>query len=89
MRPNEVCLKFTDEAEFLAAIAGLDPALGVFDVIGPLVQGGQWSEDGTEIVAPVVTPGWHVNLALYPGQSLPENLQSYLISPATPFRIFG
>jgi hypothetical protein len=40
-------------------------------------------------VAPVVTPGWHVNLALYPGQSLPENLQSYLISPATPFRIFG
>jgi hypothetical protein len=28
MRPNEHFLRFGDEAEFLAALAGLDPALG-------------------------------------------------------------
>ena len=42
--------------------------------------GGEWDEEGNELVAPTVLPGWHIN---YLGD-LPEGWESYEVTPSTP-----
>ena len=54
------------------------------DVIGLISEGGEWDEDGNEIVPPTVLPGWHVNFL----GALPEGWESFEVKPATPHRKF-
>ena len=92
--------KFTDEAAWLTAAraAGFmgtdeegDEVLVQYthdraiDVIGTITEGGEWDEDGNEIVAPTVLSGWHVN---YIGD-LPTGWESYEVTPSTPYRVFA
>ena len=55
------------------------------DVIGVITEGGEWDEDGNEVVAPTVLPGWHVN---YVGK-LPTGWEQYEVTPTTPSRVFA
>mgnify|MGYP001163513593 FL=1 len=55
------------------------------DVMGTITIGGEWDDEGNEIVAPTVLPGWHVN---YLG-NLPEGWESYEVTPSSPSRIFA
>ena len=55
------------------------------DVIGVITEGGEWDEDGNEVVAPTVLPGWHVN---YVGE-LPTGWEQYEVTPTTPSRVFA
>ena len=55
------------------------------DVIGIITEGGEWDEDGNEIVPPTVLPGWHVN---YLGD-LPDGWEQYEVTPTTPARVFA
>ena len=55
------------------------------DVIGVITEGGEWDEDGNEVVAPTVLPGWHVN---YVGE-LPTGWEQYEVTPTTPTRVFA
>ena len=55
------------------------------DVIGTITEGGEWDDDGNELVAPTVLDGWHVN---YLG-ALPSGWQSYEVTPSTPHRVFA
>lgn len=92
---NQYFLKFTDEATALTALqaAGLDvgetatpnPLISV-DVIGDLVEPAVYSNDGVELVAPVLLEGFHVNLLC---EALPSELVVYLIEPRHPLRVFA
>ena len=55
------------------------------DVIGTITEGGEWDDDGNELVAPTVLDGWHVN---YLGD-LPTGWESYEVTPSTPQRVFA
>ena len=55
------------------------------DVIGIITEGGEWDDEGNEIVAPTVLSGWHVN---YLGD-LPTGWESYEVTPSTPHRVFA
>ena len=55
------------------------------DVIGTITEGGEWDNEGNEIVAPTVLSGWHVN---YLGD-LPTGWESYEVTPSTPHRVFA
>ena len=55
------------------------------DVIGTITEGGEWDNEGNEIVAPTVLSGWHVN---YLGD-LPTGWESYEVTPSTPYRVFA
>lgn len=55
------------------------------DVIGTITEGGEWDEDGNEIVPPTVLPGWHVN---YQG-ALPDNWDAFEVKPEAPHRIWA
>ena len=92
--------KFTDEAAWLTAaraagFMGTDEEGNeilikythnrAIDVIGTIIEGGEWDEDGNEIVAPTVLSGWHVN---YLGE-LPTGWESYEVTPSTPYRVFA
>ena len=55
------------------------------DVIGTITEGGEWDDEGNEIVAPTVLSGWHVN---YLGD-LPTGWESYEVTPSTPYRVFA
>ena len=55
------------------------------DVVGAITVGGEWDDEGNEIVAPTVLDGWHVN---YLGD-LPEGWGDYEVSPESPHRIFA
>ena len=54
------------------------------DVVGIITEGGEWDEDGNEIVAPTTLPGYHIN---YLG-ALPDGWESYEVTPSTPNRRF-
>ena len=92
--------RFTDEATWLTAakaagFMGTDEEGNevlvqythdrAIDVIGTITEGGEWDEDGNEIVAPTAIAGWHVN---YLG-NLPEGWGDYEVSPESPHRIFA
>ena len=92
--------KFTDEAAWLTAaraagFMGTDEEGNeiliqythdrAIDVIGTITEGGEWDDEGNEIVAPTVLDGWHVN---YLGD-LPTGWESYEVTPSTPYRVFA
>ena len=54
------------------------------DVVGTITEGGEWDEDGNEIVAPTTLPGYHIN---YRGD-LPDGWDAYEVTPSTPYRRF-
>ena len=54
------------------------------DVVGTITEGGEWDEDGNEIVAPTTLPGYHIN---YRGD-LPDGWDAYEVTPSTPHRRF-
>ena len=55
------------------------------DVIGTITRGGEWDEDGNELVAPTILNGFHVN---YIGE-LPEGWEQYEVKPELPYRVFA
>lgn len=58
-----------------------------FDPIGTITEGGVWDQQtGEELVPPTVLPGWHAN---YAGDSLPVDLDIYLVHPQQPYRVFA
>lgn len=54
------------------------------DVIGQIIRGGEWDENGNIITPPVVLDGWHVNFM----GALPEAWEPFLVSPKNPVRVF-
>lgn len=96
-------LRFTDETAAQAALetAGIYVApignnpgyykqadIGwAFDPIGTIVRGGVWDQEtGEELVPPTVLPGWHAN---YAGETLPQELSQYAVTPINPYRLFA
>ena len=92
--------RFTDEAAWLTAardagFMGTDEegkevliqytTSRAIDVIGIITEGGEWDEDGNEIVAPTVLPGWHIN---YLGD-LPTGWDAFEVKPTSPHRVFA
>ena len=56
------------------------------DVIGIITRGGEYDpETGAVIVAPTVLAGFHVNFI----GVLPDEWDDYLVTPATPYRVFA
>ena len=55
------------------------------DVVGVITEGGEWDEDGTEIVAPTTLDGYHIN---YLGE-LPEGWKTLEVKPENPYRVFA
>lgn len=88
-------LRFPDESAWTAAAtdAGfiVDDTLAAYthdhaiDVIGTIISGGEYDNEGAVIVAPTVLAGFHVN---YSGE-LPEGWDDYLVTPAAPYRVFA
>ena len=58
------------------------------DVIGFIYEGGQWDEEGNEIVAPTQLDGWHVNVRLVDGEDA-EPLLPYAVTPTNPRRVWS
>ena len=58
------------------------------DVIGTIYEGGQWDEEGNEIVAPTKLDGWHVNVRLSEGEN-EELLKDYTVFPENPRRVWA
>lgn len=96
-------LRFTDETAAQAALetAGIYVApignnpgyyrqadIGwAFDPIGTIVRGGVWDQEtGEELVPPTVLEGWHAN---YAGETLPQELSQYTVTPTNPYRLFA
>ena len=55
------------------------------DVIGTITRGGEWDEEGNEVVAPTTLDGFHVN---YIGD-LPEGWEKFEVKPQLPYRVFA
>lgn len=56
------------------------------DVVGTITRGGEYDPStGAVIVAPTVLAGFHVN---YSGD-LPDKWSKYVVTPATPYRVFA
>jgi hypothetical protein len=57
------------------------------DVIGTISRGGVWDQQtGAELVPPTILPGWHAN---YAADTLPPELEQYLVQPRNPVRVFA
>lgn len=89
-----------EQADTLLESAGLQvasddgyfPADGVSIYhVGVISTGGEWDEEGNEIVPPTVIDGWHVNLRLRdePTAEQLAALAGSLVTPDTPRVIFG
>ena len=55
------------------------------DVVGTITEGGEWDEDGNEIVAPTVLDGFHIN---YLGD-MPDGWEAFEVIPENPHRVFA
>ena len=88
--------RFADEAAWLTAAraAGFidadDQLVTVthdyaIDVVGTITVGGEWDEEGNELVAPTTLNGWHVN---YVGE-LPDGWEAFEVTPSNPYRVFA
>jgi hypothetical protein len=86
-----------EQADTLLESAGLQvasddgyiPADGVSIYhVGVISTGGEWDEEGNEIVTPTVIEGWHVNLRLRE-ILVTADLDEYLIEPTSPRVVFG
>ena len=89
-----------EQADTLLESAGLQvasddgyiPADGVSIYhVGVISTGGEWDEEGNEIVPPTVIDGWHVNLRLRAELTAEQItvLAGSLATPDTPRVIFG
>ena len=88
-------LRFPDEEAWLTAAADagfiVDDTLAAYthdhaiDVVGTITRGGEYDDEGAVIVAPTVLAGFHVNFA----GVLPSGWDDYLVTPATPYRVFA
>lgn len=86
---TDLYLKFPDEASATSLLyADEQPNYRNIDVLGTLYEGGQWDEEGNEIIAPTPIEGWHVNIRLVDGEDV-EPLLPYAVTPATPIRVWG
>lgn len=63
----------------------LAPAELTVDEIGHFYAGGEWDEDGDEVVAPAQLDGWHVNVL----GDLPPEAEPFEVFPANPRRVFA
>ena len=95
---TDYCLRFPDEATAFAAAQELgavtetedgERLVGFTDryaigVIGEIVLPPE-----TEDSEPIVLPGWHVNLRIIDGSDLPAELAPFVVTPATPFRVWA
>ena len=70
-----------NEAERLQAYSH-DHAI---DVVGIITEGGEWDEEGKELVAPTVLDGFHVNFL----GSLPMGWGALEVKPEIPVRVFA
>ena len=55
------------------------------DVIGIITIGGEWDEDGAEIVAPTTLDGFHINCV----GDLPDSWGTLEVKPENPYRVFA
>ena len=55
------------------------------DVVGIIIEGGEWDEDGNETVAPTTLNGFHIN---YLGD-LPTGWEAFTVKPKKPYRVFA
>lgn len=85
----DLYLKFPDEATANNLLfTDEQPNYHNIDIIGLISEGGEWDEEGNEIVAPTVIDGWHVNVRLV-GEEDSELLFPYVVTPATPKRCWA
>jgi hypothetical protein len=93
--PTPTFFRFPNEEEGMAALqaAGLLTDDGEFitashhhalDVIGTIIRGGEWDDEGNAITPPETLDGWHVN---YQGE-LPEGWEAFAVFPNSPYRVF-
>jgi len=96
-------LHFHDRAAWLESwsaceLSRLDEETGVYLPIyrchvvevGEIQKGGEWDEEGLEIVAPEILPGYHVNILLENELVLPAALEQYLLpKPDQPHMIWS
>jgi hypothetical protein len=54
------------------------------DIVGQIIRGGEWDQEGNVITQPEVLDGWHVN---YQGD-LPEAWIPFVVNPKNPVRMF-
>lgn len=76
----------------VASDDGYIPADGVSIYhVGVISAGGEWDDEGNEVVAPVLLDGWHVNLRLRDELTDAQMavLAGSLVTPDTPRVIFG
>lgn len=57
------------------------------DDVGVISKGGEWDAEGNVITMPTVLSGYHVNLRFGCEPNI-EDLQEYIMTPATPTRDF-
>jgi hypothetical protein len=55
------------------------------DVVGIIVEGGEWNYEGEEIVPPTILDGFHIN---YLGE-LPNRWGALEVKPENPYRVFA
>ena len=87
-------LRFPDESTWITAAteAGflIDDTLTAYthghaiDVVGTIIRGGEYNEDGKVLVKPTTLPGFHVNFA----GTLPNGWDVFLVKPTNPYRVF-
>lgn len=56
----------------------------MIDIVGTIYSPGTYDEEGNELTPPVAQEGYHVNVV-----ELTPDLESYLIEPNTPSRVFA
>jgi len=96
----DIYLRADTEADMIAALPWARGEAGwitggdgwALDVIGPVVTSpGEYDEDGTEIVAPVVDGRFHANLRLAAPGAVPDVPDDVIVSPEpqSPTRRWG
>lgn len=58
-----------------------------FDIIGTLIDPGEYDAEGEEITPPVTHDGWHVNI-LTEGLAERPDLEPYVVTPSNLRRVF-
>ena len=92
-----VYLKFPDEATFAASMPQgwerrgetahplPDGVEAIRIMPHPLTVGGRYDDDGKQLEAPTVIPGYHVNAL----GDVPEAWRDYIVTPESPLAVFG
>ena len=60
------------------------------DVVGTVYNDDAvFDAEGEMISAPTAKDGWHVNIRMKSHDTLPEDLNTYIVEPQTPSRVFA